>query len=478
MESRVLHQQLRDDWHARERAVPIHPIVIFAPEGLVLGAGTVLVPADGPRRLQSLRGREACVLALLSAAYGRAVAPSVLGQIERAMKAWGEGDPCLAYIHLAHAGLPPLDDSRAGAYRLFLASGAIEHHGSPRAVFAALRLDARYIDAVEKLYNPDQPRVPAGSGRTSGEWTDSEETGGDDGAETGTRGEATQESSAYSRMPPPAASFLGTLDAAQAAELALYASRLAIPVGGAAAVFGLLFIPSANNIHVEGEVPEIPGLRYSWNRDETVLHLTYGRVGGAQRTFALRIEDDLIRDDDGNVVGRVIGGNRIAIDTLAVLPDLVKQDEPRLCPAPAPDRPGSDQCKSDEESRSRQYENFVKRLINPPPSGPTPSGYVYYLPNPTDNGKLVSFDDCQKTSGTMFELKGESLAKLTKDLPNVMADDFVDQARRQVAASGGRPVVWIFAEQEAALFARKLFDETKGLEGITVGYVPWIRSGQ
>ncbi len=39
-------------------------------------------------------------------------------------------------------------------------------------------------------------------------------------------------------------------------------------------------------------MPEIPGLRYSWNRDETVMHLTYDRAGGAPRTFALRIDGD------------------------------------------------------------------------------------------------------------------------------------------------------------------------------------------
>lgn len=71
----MLHQRLRDIWHAHECAVPIHPVLTFAPEGLVLEAGTVLVPADGPRRLQSLGGQEARALALLSAAYGRAVAP-------------------------------------------------------------------------------------------------------------------------------------------------------------------------------------------------------------------------------------------------------------------------------------------------------------------------------------------------------------------------------------------------------------------
>ena len=54
----------------------------------MLGAGTVLLPADGARKLKSLKGSEQQVLALLSAAYGAAVAPTVLGNIERAAKCW------------------------------------------------------------------------------------------------------------------------------------------------------------------------------------------------------------------------------------------------------------------------------------------------------------------------------------------------------------------------------------------------------
>jgi hypothetical protein len=275
---------------------------------------------------------------------------------------------------------------------------------------------------------------------------------------------------------------MGALDAAQVAELGAYASRIlgVAPVSAAAAaavaVFGLLFVPSPNNVRVEGEVPEIPGLRYAWNRDETLLHLTYDRGDGAQRTYALQVDGDFIRDDDGQVVGHVIGGNRVAIDALAVLPDLVRENGPRLCPASAADVTGSDQGKPYEENRSRQYEDFVKLLINPPPTGPTPSGFVYYLPNPR-GGEPVSYDDCKWTNGILFEIKGEGLAKLTNDLPDVMTADFVGQANRQLAASAGRPVIWIFAEKEAALFARDRFDDN-GLKQITVAYVPWIRSGR
>ena len=144
--------------------------MIFMPQGLMLGAGTILLAAEGVRQLEGLKGREEQVLALLSAAYGRAITPAVLGSIERAAKSWSEGDNFTAHIHLAHTGLHPLDDFSKAAHRLRMAKGALDHGASPRALFEALRLNAAYIDALEKLYNPDQPRVPAGH-RDGGEWT-------------------------------------------------------------------------------------------------------------------------------------------------------------------------------------------------------------------------------------------------------------------------------------------------------------------
>jgi hypothetical protein len=79
--------------------VPISPAPHFAPDGLILGAGTILLPAEGHRRLANLQGYEARLLALLSATYGKAISPSVLGNIERAAKSWRGGDDCLAAIH-------------------------------------------------------------------------------------------------------------------------------------------------------------------------------------------------------------------------------------------------------------------------------------------------------------------------------------------------------------------------------------------
>jgi hypothetical protein len=78
----------------------------------------------------------------------------------------------------------------------------------------------------------------------------------------------------------------------------------------------------------------------------------------------------------------------------------------------------------------------------------------------------------------LFEIKGEQYAKLI-NIPQIVqsiTEDFFEQSGRQIAAGGGRPIVWIFAEAEAALFARQLFDGADaGRQYITVGYVPWPR---
>jgi hypothetical protein len=463
----MLHEQLRNAWRARERAVPTSPAMHFASEGLMLGAGTVVVAAEGSRRLRSLQGQEARVLALLSAAYGKAVAPSVLGNIERAAKAWSEGDDCLAYIHLAHARLPTLQDPYDAARRLFIVDGFMKVGTSPRAVFEAFHFGAAYIDAVEKFFNPDEPRVPAGSGRTSGEWTDSEETGGDDATRAGTAGHEEQRSSLLGRMPLPAASFLGELNAAQAAELGAYVLRVLGPVGVAAAVFGLLFIPSPNKIRVEGEVPEIPGLKYSWNRDETELHLTYDSPDGARQTFTAQLQEDVFRDQRGQVVGRVLPGGHIAIDPAAVFPEAANDNNPKLCPEMGPDKPGE---------RGRDYADYVKRVVNPPPDIPTPRYFGSQLPNPYDFGKLVYYDDCQHSTGTMVEAKGPGYAEMLEYeiLKNSLTQEWLAESGRQVDSSHGRPIRWYFADIRAALFAQGIFVATgKGRENIAIVWLPW-----
>lgn len=430
----MLDEELRDAWHERERTVSISPVLNLAPEGLVLGAGTVLVAADGVRRLRHLEGQEARVLALLSAAYGREVAPSVLGNIERAAKSWSEGDDCLAYIHLAHSGLQVPRDPRASACRLFIADSLMNAGVSPRTIFEALQVGASYIDVVEKVYNPAEPRVPAGSGRTSGEWT---------------RG----------------LSVLGDLTAQAAEQLGRFALRLMSPaLGEVAAAFGLLFIPSPNNVRVEGEVEGVPGLSYAWNSDESLLHLTYENADGGQNAFSAQLENDVFRDERGQVVGHVLSDGSIAIDPAAVFPDLANDNEPRLCPMPGLDKPGES---------GRDYEDYVKGIVNPVDT--TPRYWGFQLLNPV-TGELVYYDDCQHSTGMMVEAKGPGYAGLLTfdEGRESVADEFLNQSARQLDASGGRLIRWYFAEPAAAEFARELFRASGGgRDRIDIEDLPW-----
>ena len=91
----------------------------------------------------------------------------------RASEQWARGDKCLAYIHLAHAGLPEIDE--AGAYRLALCEQALALGCMPRAIYKALDLEP---PLPFHKFDADQPRVPAGSGREGGRWT----SGGASGA--------------------------------------------------------------------------------------------------------------------------------------------------------------------------------------------------------------------------------------------------------------------------------------------------------
>lgn len=52
------------------------------------------------------------------------------------------------------------------------------------------------------------------------------------------------------------------------------------------------------------------------------------------------------------------------------------------------------------------------------------------------------------------------------------ADDFVDQAHRQLIAARGAPVEWRFAEQGTANAARMLFNNQPELRGIRIVVIP------
>jgi hypothetical protein len=435
----VQHEPLRDAWLARKRSVPISPGLHFAPDGLVLGAGTILLPAEGHRRLANVQGYQARLLALLSATYGKAISPSVLGNIERAAKSWRAGDDCLAAIHLAHARLPQPDDPNEAARRLFITDAFIKTGVSPLAILQALGVDGAYVEAVEKLYNPLEPRVPNGNGIFSGRWT-------------------------------KALSFLAELTAIQAKRLGAWAAGLlaaeaagaAVEAAGAVAVAGVLLVPSPNNIRVTGEIKGLPGGRYSWNRDDAELHITYETADGQQRTFIAQRKEQEFLGPQGQVVGRILPDDQVIIDA-SVLPGRPPTDnEPKLCPLPRPDRRTND--------KGLAYEEFMRPLVNP--GMPTPLGFGYYLVNPS-TGKAVEFDDCQHSTSTMVDYK-DRYWKMLSDLglQQFIIKRLWNQAEDQVLAAGARPIRWYFSEKQAADYVRELFRGDRLLGHIEIAYAP------
>jgi len=116
----------------------------FTDEGLVLGAGTLLVAAGQDAaglRCLKLAGCEAEVLAKLSAAYGRALSSRVLECLRLASAVWGKGEVARAHIVLAQAGLGELshDDTHA-VLRLFLTDRMLKRGDEPGLILDAFGL--------------------------------------------------------------------------------------------------------------------------------------------------------------------------------------------------------------------------------------------------------------------------------------------------------------------------------------------------
>jgi hypothetical protein len=149
---------------------PFHPFPEITDAGLVLGFGTVLarmactrggkyvlaVDADGER-----------LLALMAAVCGRQLPPVAMRYVHRASEQLRQGDRVLAQIELAFACFPRLE-LREDAFRLFLAEDLLAKGFSPRRLTQELGFDPRLL---KWAYDPQEPRVSAGHGKESGEWS-------------------------------------------------------------------------------------------------------------------------------------------------------------------------------------------------------------------------------------------------------------------------------------------------------------------
>jgi len=192
-EDGMLADRLVKAWTARRGSSGIDAVMRFSREGLVLGAGTVLARAEDAAREIMIDPLDRRLPALLAAAH--MLQPSILGlaHLRKAAECWRRGEDAFATLHLALSGLDRLDQPEADAYRLFLADALLEYGVEPEAITKAVESGPAALEQLRK-YSPDQPRVPAGSGRISGQWTADDNSPGStppdaDGADNVTSGQ-------------------------------------------------------------------------------------------------------------------------------------------------------------------------------------------------------------------------------------------------------------------------------------------------
>ncbi len=401
----------------------------------MLGADCLLADASG---VETDRAR-ARLSSLLSVAYRRRISTYEINHLQRALRHWRGGDAGMAELHLALSRLGRLARPQADARRLYVAEALLKRCVASSALLGTVERTLATAPDFHRLYNPNENRIPAGEGLGSGEWT--------------------------------AGDLLADLSAVDAESLATYAlgAGLRLSPWG---LLGLVFIPSNNHVKIEGKVPGYKGMSFKWNMDEPDLVLTYQGVS----VVATLTDWNLFRDRHGRVIGRVLKSGVVVLDPKAAFEAATQKDEPNLCPAPTVDKPG----RGARGEKDRDYEDFVKRLMNP--QAPTPRGFGVSLVNPT-TGKPVVYDDCQRDTGAMIEAKGTGYAKMLSqpdDYPGIgVIRDWLNQSERQIQASQGRAVIWFFAEPAAADAARQQFSrEGSGRENIQIIVLPWRPSSK
>lgn len=170
----MLADQLSRLWDERRRSAPIDAAMRFTDKGLVLGAGTVLAPAEASGRDLAIGPLAPRLTALLSAAHLRKPTPLALAHLRKAADCRRGGQDALAAMHLVLSQVDRLRQPEADAHRLFLADGLLENGAEPDVIIGALESGEVAFDQLRKKYNPEEPRVPAGNGIISGQWTTSD----------------------------------------------------------------------------------------------------------------------------------------------------------------------------------------------------------------------------------------------------------------------------------------------------------------
>ncbi|HLH12050.1 MAG TPA: hypothetical protein VKV77_09255 [Methylovirgula sp.] len=509
---------LRKRFEAHRQLHALDERAVLLDCGLVLGAGTQLIRMRRDRLglpVLACAADEERALALLTIAHRRPPSADLFRHVQSAAEYWRAGDKALANLRLAFARLPRLE-SEMDAWRLHLAGALLDGGFSPRRLLRELG----YGDLTK--YDPDEPRVPAGHGRASGEWgsgggsPSSERRAPSRDSSQRTSSRASGQSARPTQTVRPSSSepvsiqsasavlsadaltgdaveiggesaggFLGDVSAAALASL----RTLALRFSGPAAFFGAIFIPTNRSLISEGTLPGAPNVRYRIDRDTGMLDLTTVGRDGEEVTARAQFRNGVYVDTrTGKPVGRVLG-RTFYIDRAAAAAALAaagaktaiesKDDGPKLCPAPEPDRPGAT-----NRPDAIEYAQYVSQVIvNPQRDPPLEPGLGFALWDP-DRDDVTVFDDCQDTTGIMQEYKGYYSWRLAiPKFKDAMAEEFLGQAKRQIPANDLRnkqlgrnyPIEWHFQEKEVAEFARDLFKDAGYLSTIRIYYDPYDR---
>jgi hypothetical protein len=167
--------ELKKRWDDDVGHRPYRFAIVMTDAGLVLGADTILarmgMTRSGAKSLAIDADRER-LFALLGVAYWCRIPRDIVKNFENAAEQWQRGEKVLAQIHLAFARLPRLENA-IDVYRLYLAGSLLDDGLPPGKMLKELGLDRTARELVK--FDPNQPRVPAGSGQQSGQWTKQEE---------------------------------------------------------------------------------------------------------------------------------------------------------------------------------------------------------------------------------------------------------------------------------------------------------------
>jgi hypothetical protein len=273
----------------------------------------------------------------------------------RAAELWNAGEKAVAHFHLAFARLPPLESDEQ-ALLLFLAEECLDC-GVPPAEVTKRRGSRAALFALLK-YNPDQPRVPAGSGRTSGQFAPAGgSAGGDGGAAASPAETALVAPAAAASISAEPGTLAEGLFGPTGSKFLAALGELAATIGGAGAVLGAIFVPSPNpGLTSEGEVPGDSGLRYRINHDEGSLRLTNedgeivaaARLGQGGIFYDVKTGEPIARNVGGSVVfdeaqlksvAAPASSSDAAAQPASAARAAADENAPKLCPDPGPDAP-------------------------------------------------------------------------------------------------------------------------------------------